>query len=1450
MNGSKIVWLALFTLGIVAVLTSVSAAADPVDINNAPTEDWFFDSGLDPVTISNKVWDINYNITVANYTHLVLNQCTFTFSDPDDLNARWIDVWWNGSLTVNNCVFKGSGDVKYYIMLQNTTKFIDSTLSDMIPFASGEGGITAWDADLSFDGTTLTNTPEYHALVTYECDIMMDGFSVSNAGSLNNGRGAVWLEWRNTGPDESYDVVIMNSIFSNNIQSGLRINQDNNYADFTFDISDSEFSNNGQDGIEWRWSYGRNSTFEATFTRCSFEDNHNRGMYFDEYRHYYDATGILDLTFETCTFEGNNDGGAYLNFYYVDGETNVMVYNTTFQDNGLTPVWWDFGGMYVQFYRFYGMFTFDMSACVFDNNAQNGLYFWQGSAQVEGNTVSVTNSTFSDNMENGAILYTYDYYDHLADMTFDTCTFTDNGNAGLFIQHESMWEQDYTLDVTNCDFSGGGGGILSHSWDWSDGGKNIFWTVTDSTFDTLEDKAISLYLVEVTGDTSLTIDNCDINDTGGVAYKVIGSSSSVQPYHELTITETDIIDTTDSGVDAHMVGFYGVELDVYIKNVRVSNALFNGIKATTATDYGSSSNTIDMGITLMGLDVSNIGGNGLNLGNERVDYAGTRTINVDGLSVANTQKGMVISSLKGDFRNTIITGSLKQDVVIITSDLEMFQPTLDSLTIDTVQVIESGSVKFWYALKVFVNWDTGTAVEGAVVEITDNQHTLIGVFTQWDDTGLPELLLNSYQFRETGLFTRSPYVLNVTFRAIQKTGAVTLDGDKTVTIELSDHVPPQVFITAPGMNHIQKDTVIDVRGSSYDTESDVDMVEVSLDGVTWTETTTTLAWDHTFTVTVQDVIDNGGMFTVRARATDLAGNSVTVFTTLEIDPFPPELRVDNPYDGMQTNEPTISVRGVTELGATVMVNGVEVIVAGTLFVAMVDLVEGPNTITVEAFDALGNSMDEKMEVVLDTKPPYLVLLTPMDGQIFTEPTATVSGQAENGLVIKVNGNQLGDAHYNNGTFDYAVSLSRGDNMIMVESVDMAGNVLTLERHVMLDDVPPILAVQSPMDGSHQNSMDIVVIGTTDEDATMMINGNLVELDHGLFSYAFVGVENENAILIVTSDMAGNTVTASLTVFIDTIVPTMDLTAPATENAMVTDEMFNIDGTSEGGAFVWVNGVRHDVQDGTFSVPVTLLEGENRFIITIEDAAGNSDTVNRYVTLDTMPPVLVVRIPDVIEKDDGLTFKTKKGKPSTMSIVGFTNDAVQVRINGVLAPVSNDGYFVIDYLLDVNNANTITIVATDAAGNEQTWTQTVAHKHIDEGPGETFDWGLLILVVGLILLAIAIFAGWKRLSAVEEQQEIVVEEDEVLAPAAMPEVEEEEEEEEEELDEEDDLLIDEEEEEEVHELTAPSERPRTDTSRPTAEAHDEVTIEIDEKDLEEKDADADVDADESEQKEGI
>lgn len=1444
MNGRRMVWIALFVLAATAVMMATSALANPPDIDNPPTEDWVFDSGGE-VVISGKTWDINYNITVANDTKLVFEGCTFTFSDPAGFRARWVWVMWNASMKIDTCTFMGTGSATYYIYLDNETSIMDSTISGMMAPGSSRGGISAFNTEIDFTNTKVFDTDGI-AIKAENCNVTADKLTVSNSGGDWTDGAAFMAMYIYNSDDDVYVLDFDGCNFVDNPYRGFGLRSYMNWAEIQATFDDCTFANIGQRGFDVYWgrdySYDyTNASLDLTLTRCVFDSTHWDGFRYNQYDVRYDGTSHVKVKLDDCDFTDVEGSGAFVNVYRGDQVFEFVFQDCDFTNNAIG------GRAALAFSNRYIYTTWDVTVtgCTFTDNDYYGLHIEHYSTMMDGGSYNIVDCTFV-NMTYSMYIYNYRYsgYDYYNEFWIDGCDFSGQREAGVY-QYIGYSQIPLEVHFNDCTFSNSDGmGLMCDGG--NDQSNGVWWEVVDSTFSDLGDKAISFQLDYVMAGATLEVVGCDIDNTAGIAFMVDNSMDTVKAEHMLIITRTDITNSSDSAIDTFVYGYYSVLLTAELDTVMISNAMLNGMRVQASTNFVAATGTIDIDLSLEGVTIDTVNGNGIEAGTPKIDYGGTRTISVSELDVSKVNKGLVLSGLKGQLRDTSILTSLREDVTVIGSDVELFQPIIDVLDEDTVDVIEAGSVLFWYSLKVHVNWDTGVAVDGAVVEVTDNQRTLIGVFTQKDETGLPLLLLNSYQFRTVGQFTRSPYILNVTFRAIQKVLPVTVSDDTEVTIEISDIVPPKVFINEPLPDHLQRSTTIRVRGSSFDAESLVDKVELSLDGMNWIQPTTTTewaSWAHTFVVTEQDVIDNGGIFAIRARAVDAAGNEASTLTKVEVDPFPPDLRVNFPYDGLQTNQPTIDVRGVTEQNARVEVNGVEVGLVGTLFVSPMDLKEGPNTITIDAFDDLGNSRQVKMEVVLDTKPPYLVLLNPAEGQMFTSPSATVSGQAEDGLMIWVNGNQLDENDYNNGSFEYTVSLTRGANSITVRAMDMAGNEMSMKRSVILDDEPPVLAIQTPRDESHQNTMDIAVVGTTDPDATLLVNGVIIELDNNLFAHAYVGVEGPNSITIEAGDMAGNIASVTLTVYIDTAGPTMEITSPIGMTDLVTSPSYTIGGQAAGAAAAFVNGERHDVDaGGAFSVPVTLLEGENRFIISVEDLAGNSVTENRYVTLDSTAPLVVVQIPNAEEKGDQVIYKTKKGQ-STMTMTGYTSDAILVRVSGETVPLSNDGYFVYDYLLDVNTLNTVTVTAQDAAGNTATWEQVVKHEYLDPKGDEGFDMGIIILVVGLILLALAIYLGRRRLASMEEEQELrTVEEEEVLAPTAMPEVEEEEEED---LDEE--VLVD---EEEVHELTPPGERPKTDTSRRTQESMDEVTIEIEEKELEEKDAESDVDADESEQEEGI
>jgi hypothetical protein len=62
------------------------------------------------------------------------------------------------------------------------------------------------------------------------------------------------------------------------------------------------------------------------------------------------------------------------------------------------------------------------------------------------------------------------------------------------------------------------------------------------------------------------------------------------------------------------------------------------------------------------------------------------------------------------------------------------------------------------------------------------------------------------------------------------------------------------------------------------------------------------------------------------------------------------------------------------------------------------------------------------------------------------------------------------------------------------------------------------------------------------------------------------------------------------------------------------------------ATVTVNGAAATLTGGSFSTAVTLTEGDNTITAVASDPAGNSSSASVEVSLDTVPPVIVISSP--------------------------------------------------------------------------------------------------------------------------------------------------------------------------------------------------------------------------------
>ncbi|MFU7567647.1 BapA/Bap/LapF family large adhesin [Acinetobacter baumannii] len=453
--------------------------------------------------------------------------------------------------------------------------------------------------------------------------------------------------------------------------------------------------------------------------------------------------------------------------------------------------------------------------------------------------------------------------------------------------------------------------------------------------------------------------------------------------------------------------------------------------------------------------------------------------------------------------------------------------------------------------------------------------------------------------------------------------------------------------------------------------------------------------------------------TVTATATDPAGNTSLPGTgTVSADITAPVVALDD----MLTNDSTPALTGtVNDPTATVVVN-----VDGTDYPAVNNgdgtwtladntlpvLADGPHTITVTATDAAGNAGTDTAVVTIDTTAPNAPVLDPINA---TDP---VSGTAEAGSTVTVTYPDGTTATVVAGT-DGSWSVPNPGNLVDGDTVtatatDPAGNTsLPGTGTVSADITAPVVALDDVL----TNDSTPALTGTVnDPTATVVVNVDgtdypAVNNGDGTWTLADntlpVLADGPHTITVTATDAAGNAGT-------DTAVVTIDTTAP---NAPVLDPINATDpvsGTAEAGSTVTVtypDGTTATVvagTDGSWSVPNpgNLVDGDT-VTATATDPAGNTSLPGTgTVSADITPPV--VALDDVLTND------------STPALTGTVNDptaTVVVNVDGTDYPAVNNGdgtWTLADNTLPVlaDGPHTITVTATDAAGNAGTDTAVV------------------------------------------------------------------------------------------------------------------------------------------------
>jgi parallel beta-helix repeat protein len=258
--------------------------------------------------------------------------------------------------------------------------------------------------------------------------------------------------------------------------------------------------------------------------------------------------------------------------------------------------------------------------------------------------------------------------------------------------------------------------------------------------------------------------------------------------------------------------------------------------------------------------------------------------------------------------------------------------------------------------------------------------------------------------------------------------------NNTVTVDIfRDTTPPDIIIVSPKDSAVFNTSSVEIRG----------MVEegatVKVNGVS------APVVGGTFSIKAK--LDKQGKNLVRIEAWDALNNRAEKDIAIYLDTVAPELRVTFPPNNFLTDQKNFEMRGKTEKGANLTVNGRPVLPdSNGLFDLSFNLNdEGPNSYEILAQDPAGNIAQTTLTVIRDTVLFYNIS-TPRDGTKVKTATVLVIGSVEANSTVLVNGK--GVSLRPDHTFITEVSLSNGKNTITIEMVDRAGNNATVTLTVI------------------------------------------------------------------------------------------------------------------------------------------------------------------------------------------------------------------------------------------------------------------------------------------------------------------------------------------------------------------------------------------------------------------
>src|SRR5437879_3578833 len=348
----------------------------------------------------------------------------------------------------------------------------------------------------------------------------------------------------------------------------------------------------------------------------------------------------------------------------------------------------------------------------------------------------------------------------------------------------------------------------------------------------------------------------------------------------------------------------------------------------------------------------------------------------------------------------------------------------------------------------------------------------------------------------------------------------------------------------------------------------------------------------------------------------------------------------------------------------------------------------------------------------DTTPPTIAINSPASGAIIPVNSITLNWSAsdtgtgldhfelslDGGTPIRLDANVSG----------YTVSApSDGNHTVQVTAFDGANNSAAASVTVTVDTTPPVLSILNPIAGAVL-ATGTVTVAWAASDATSGLDHFELSLDGGAVTvlgptegnHTFAGLsQGSHTATLVAFDLAGHTTAVARSFTVDTIAPSITLSAPAagylsTSNVLVTwvasdnNGLARIEVSLDGGAPMTL---------GANAISTTLTgvsDGPHTIRVQAFDLAGSSASDSVAVTVDTTAPTASLTAPA-----SGQLFGTSSVQLTwTASDATSGIDHFEVRLDGgtpINVPAGTATY---TFTSLSDGTHTLALRAFDRAGN--------------------------------------------------------------------------------------------------------------------------------------------------------